>query len=206
MQACLCVCVYSLWRMAPLFVECFFEGSVLALPQAMSANAIRLKEEPLFTWITIRILCASSQRSGPSGFRPSQPGSPCCPVRVLLMCCARRPCGRGRPATTCKRLKRSWTCEQKACFFLLNMSARLFRSVYHKNICSFLYNTTDNKIVVYVERRCFAHLLFYYSSCQSSWLSMCQNQEDNWLVWSLPSVMLVKQVAMQEPNDTAVWL
>lgn len=175
--------------MAPLFVECFFEGSVLALPQAMSANAIRLKEEPLLTWITIRILCASSQRSGPSGFRPSQPGSPCCPVRVLLMCRARRPCGRGRPATTCKRLKRSWTCEQKACFFLLPclqgyLGPYIIRT--YVLFCTIL--RTTNRCV-----------------CGKT-LSMCQNQEDNWLVWSLPSVMLVKQVAMQEPNDTAVWL
>lgn len=64
------VCVhihYGEWRC------CFrvFWGSVLALPRAMSANAIRLKEEPLFTWITIRILSASSQRNGPSGFGPS---------------------------------------------------------------------------------------------------------------------------------------
>lgn len=76
----MCVCmsmlvIYSHTRTVVLQIFFFFfavfSGSVLALPLAMSANAITLKEELLFTWIIIRILCASSQRNGPSGFDPS---------------------------------------------------------------------------------------------------------------------------------------
>lgn len=48
-----------------------FSGSDLASPRAVSANATSLKEALLFTWIIIRILCASSQRNGPSGSDPS---------------------------------------------------------------------------------------------------------------------------------------
>lgn len=76
---CMCLCFSTLEMYAHTNTHCcfadfflsLFSGSVLASPRAMSANAIRLKEELLFTWIIIRILCASSQRNGPSGFDPS---------------------------------------------------------------------------------------------------------------------------------------
>lgn len=64
------MCVYF-WHGEWLCCFAVFSGSALASPQATSASAIRLKEEPLFTRIIIRKLSASWQRTGPSGFDPS---------------------------------------------------------------------------------------------------------------------------------------